>query len=255
MKIPKVINFCWFGGKEFPEDVKKCIESWKKFCPDYKIIKWDENNFDIQKYKFVKEAYEQKKWAFVTDVARLDIIYNNGGIYFDTDVELIKNIDDLLDQECFFGFESQKYVNTGIGFGAIKKNKIIEKNLLEYKDKTFSNVKNISSVACPIITSKVLEEFGFVMNGEFQKNEYCTLYPKNYFCPMNYDTGKIKITSNTYSIHHYTASWQNKSEIIRHKIEIKLNNILPKIFGLKKGKWLAHKISRFFCHLVRVLNK
>ena len=104
--IPKKIHYCWVGGNSKPPLVKKCIQSWKKYCPDYEIIEWNESNYDISKNIYMKQAYEAKKWAFVTDYMRLDIIYEHGGIYLDTDVELIKNIDDLLSNEAFAGIES-----------------------------------------------------------------------------------------------------------------------------------------------------
>jgi len=126
MSIPKIIHYCWFGNNELTQSALDCINSWKKYCPDYTIIRWDETNFDVNKYVFTKEAYEMKKWAFVSDVARLDIIYNNGGIYLDTDVELIRNIDSLLKDELFIGFENKEYVANGLGFGAVKGNEIIK---------------------------------------------------------------------------------------------------------------------------------
>ena len=129
--IPKIIHYCWFGGNEIPENDKKCIESWKKYCPDYKIIRWDESNYDYKKNSYMREAYEAKKWGFVPDYARLDIIYNYGGIYLDTDVELLKSLDEILDCEGFFGFESENLVNLGLGFGAVKGNEIIRDMMLQ----------------------------------------------------------------------------------------------------------------------------
>lgn len=244
MSIPKVINYCWFGKGQLPPKAIDCINSWKKYCPDYTIVRWDESNFDVNKYDFTREAYEKKKWAFVTDVARLDIIYNNGGIYLDTDVEIIKNIDDILDNELFIGFENSEYANTGLGFGAIQGNKLVKKNLDVYKEISFNDCNCISKIACPIITSKVLIEKGFKMNGKLQTLNGCTIYPVEYFCPMNYDTGKIKITENTYSIHHYTASWKSKFEMMNYNIEKKFNILFIKLLGEKNGKNFSHKIAK-----------
>ena len=123
--IPKVIHYCWFGGNELPELAMKCIDSWKKFCPDYEIKQWNEKNYDLDSSRYIKEAYKNKKWAFVSDYARLDIIYNNGGIYLDTDVELIGKLDEFLDEKCFLAAEREEYVNTGLGFGAEKGNVVI----------------------------------------------------------------------------------------------------------------------------------
>ena len=207
--IPKIIHYCWFGEKPIPEKDKKCIESWRKFCPDYKIIEWNESNYNIKKNKYMYEAYKEKKWGFVPDYARLDIIYNNGGIYLDTDVELIKNIDLLLDNKAFFGFESNEYVNLGQGFGGEKNNELIRNlrdmynSLSFYKDDGTYNM-----LPSPSYSSHGLEQFGFVMNGKLQSNDKCTIFPSDYFCPKNYYTGKLKISSNTYSIHWFNASWQ-----------------------------------------------
>lgn len=251
MSIPKTINYCWFGKNELTQKALDCINSWKKYCPDYTIVRWDETNFDINKYKFAKEAYEMKKWAFVADVARLDIIYNNGGIYFDTDVELIKNIDNLLQDDLFMGFENKEYVNSGLGFGAIRGNRIIKENLEIYNKISFANCDNISKIACPIITSKILIENGFIMDGSLQTKNNCTIYPVDYFCPMNYDTGEITITENTYSIHHYTASWKTKYELMNYKFEKNFNKLFIKLLGEKKGKFISHKLAKIISVTVK----
>ena len=130
--IPKIIHYCWFGGNEIPEHDKKCIESWKKYCPDYKIIRWDESNYDYKKNSYMREAYEAKKWGFVPDYARLDIVYEHGGIYLDTDVELVKNIDELLEHKAYMGFEvGGEFVSPGLGFGAEKNFPLFKKMMEE----------------------------------------------------------------------------------------------------------------------------
>ena len=116
--IPKKIHYCWFGRGEKPKLARRCIASWKKFCPDYEIIEWNEDNFDINTNAYMQMCYEQKRYAFLTDYLRLLIIQEHGGVYFDTDVEVVKPLDDLLDSGAFFGFETDQYVNTGEGFGA-----------------------------------------------------------------------------------------------------------------------------------------
>ena len=119
--IPKIIHYCWFGYGPKPKLAEKCIRSWKKYCPDYQIIEWNENNFDISACPlYVRQAYEARKWAFVTDYVRLKVIYENGGIYMDTDVELKKNLDNLLPYNAYFGFENYWVIATGLGFGALR---------------------------------------------------------------------------------------------------------------------------------------
>lgn len=136
--IPKKIHFCWFGHNPKPELINKCIDSWKKFCPDYEIIEWNEDNFDVHINKYVEDAYNNKKYAFVSDFARLWIIYNYGGIYLDTDVLLKNSIDDLLNYDCWLASDDVKYVNTGLGFGAVKGHNLVEKIMMEYYKYDFS---------------------------------------------------------------------------------------------------------------------
>ncbi len=135
--IPKVIHYCWFGNGEKPELVRRCMRSWSQYCPDYEIIEWNESNWDVNQYTYAKQAYEQKKFAFVSDVARLDIIYNHGGIYLDTDVELKQSIDQLLTHEVVFAFESQVAINSGLGFCAIANSEIVKSALMAYKNRNF----------------------------------------------------------------------------------------------------------------------
>ncbi len=144
--IPKVIHYCWFGGGEKSRLMKKCIKSWKKYCPDYEIIEWNEDNFDVNGIEFTKGAYNAKKWAFVTDYARLDIIYKHGGIYLDTDVELLKPLDELLKYKGFFGFEEMGMVNTGVGFGAEKGNLLVKQMRDDYNNDVYSK----DSETCPV---------------------------------------------------------------------------------------------------------
>ena len=213
MAIPKVIHYCWFGGKELPDQVKECIESWKKCCPDYEIIRWDESNFDYRKYAFTKDAYDAKKWAFVSDVARLDIVYHHGGIYLDTDVELLHSLDLFLENQAFMGFEQGRKVATGLGFGAEKGNLVIKANLDAYKTISFSaNSRNIDEIACPIITTTVLEHMGLNRKDMLQELEGVTIYPTSVFCPMLFSDGTADVQEDTISIHHYAATWTNEEE-------------------------------------------
>ena len=208
MSIPKVIHYCWFGNNEMPKRAKKCIESWKKYCPDYEIICWNEENFDFSQNQYAKEAYEAGKWAFVTDYVRLKVVYDCGGIYMDTDVELIKPLEPLLEYKGYMGFENSGLVATGLGFGAEKGNGIVGKMLEDYDDISF--VKPDGSydiVPCPDRNSAVLTELGVDLKNTDQVFEGVRFLPPEYLSPVDYHTGKKHITPNTYSIHYYAASW------------------------------------------------
>lgn len=214
MTIPKKIHYCWVGGKPKPKSVLFCIESWKKYCPDYEIIEWNETNYDFKKNNYMKQAYEAKKWGFVPDYARLDIIYQHGGIYLDTDVELVKNLDDLLENDCFFGFEASLdknyYVNCGHGFGSIPYHDVIKNMRDLYNQISFITEEgNLNLIASPKYTTYSLKKFGLKCNNNTQKIMNMTIYSSDYFCPKVFETGKMKKTNNTYSIHHFTASWMD----------------------------------------------
>lgn len=210
--IPKVIHYCWFGGTPLSEKVIKNIQSWKKYCPDYKIIRWDESNFDIKKYQFAFEAYTKQQWAFVSDVARLDIIYNNGGFYLDTDVELLSSLDRFRTDKIFLAREDRLTVNTGIGFGAEINNAFVLRNLLEYQNKSFVNSDgSLNKILCVDVTTHLLNLLKINPSNKIQTKEDIKIYPRDYFCPMRISSGKIVITRNTVSIHHYDASWKDAS--------------------------------------------
>lgn len=216
--IPKKIHYCWFGGNPLPELAKKCIASWKKFCPDYEIIEWNEKNFDIDCCPYVREAYQAKKWAFVSDYARLDIVYKYGGIYLDTDVELIRNLDELLKYECFLGTEKLGIINTGLAFGAESKNKCIGLMLKEYNDLHFKIDENLYDLTpCPKRNTAPFLNLGFIKDNRIQKIEEAIIYPPEYFCPMDYETGELAIKENTISIHHFNASWKPEEEKKLHQ--------------------------------------
>lgn len=227
--IPKKIHYCWFGNNPLPESVQRCIKSWSQYCPDYEIIEWNESNYNVNKIPFIDKAYKEKKYAFVSDYARLDIIYNEGGIYLDTDVEIINNIDSLLKHNCFLGFEFAGEVNTGIGFGAIQNHQFIYENMQYYHNTEF-DMNNI--ITCVNVTSSLLLEKGLQAIDESQVIDDIYIYSTEYFCPLNYKTNELNITTNTYSIHHYDATWQP----FRMKIRTKLKEILgSRISGFIKN--------------------
>lgn len=215
--------------------------------PDYKIIQWDETNYNYKKIKFTEEAYKEKKWAFVTDYARLDIIYNNGGIYLDTDVQVIKSFDELLDNEAFMGIENGNYVNTGLGFGAVKKQRGIKLNKEIYeKMSVYDNNGKIKLINCPKITTEMLLKNGAKINGKIEKVLGITIYPIEYFCPMNYYTGEINITDKCFSIHKYSMSWGDKIS----KKQIEFERKVVKRIGVKNTKI----ISRIMFFPIKFIN-
>ena len=207
--IPKKIHYCWIGGNPLPKSAKKCIASWEKYCPDYEIIEWNETNYDFKKNQYMKEAFEAKKWGFVPDYARLDIIYQYGGIYLDTDVEIIKSFDQLLSNKGFAGFENPEFVALGLGFGAEAGNPVIKALMDSYDDLHFVNHDgSLNMIASPELNTTALENIGLNRNGEIQTIGNCfTVYPSDWFCPKSLYDGIIRKTENTYSIHHFDASW------------------------------------------------
>ena len=242
-RIPKIIHYCWFGGNPLPDLAKKCIDSWKKMCPDYEIKEWNENTININGMNaYVREAYKNKKWAFVTDYIRLYIIYNYGGIYLDTDVELLKNLDVLLDHDSFFGIENNNVVNTGLGFGAAKGNKLVKMLMDDYENVHFILKNgNLDLEPCPIRNTKTLSgifnKFDDYKKINSYKNNY--FYPKEYFCPMDNVTKEINITDNTFSIHYYSGTWLDEKA---KKWEQKRKRICDK-FGEKNGKRIIKIIT------------
>lgn len=210
-QIPKVIHYCWFGNGKIPELEQKCMDTWKSICPDYEIKLWNESNYDIEKNRYMKEAYEAKKWGFVPDYARLDIIYEHGGIYLDTDVEIVKKFDELLKLPGFMGFESKKLVALGLGFGANKGNSLIKKMRDDYDRRSF--IKEDGScdlTASPFIQTKLLEEYGLQLNNKLQQIKDMVILPAECLCPDN--NMFPHITENTFSVHKFSGSWTSEAE-------------------------------------------
>ena len=208
--IPKIIHFCWFGDKKMPRMARKCLNSWKKYCPDYEIKLWNEENFDLDTNKYVREAYEAKKWAFITDYARLYIVYHYGGIYLDTDVELIKPLDSLLNYNAFFGIEStqNKCIATGLGFGAEKGNSIVKEIMEQYENISFKlNDGTYDMTPCPDRNTLVFET-GYDHSDKCKNIDGVQILSSEYMCPKDFKTNKLNITKNTLSIHHFDGSWQ-----------------------------------------------
>ena len=219
-QIPKTIHYCWFGGNPLPELAKKCIASWRKYLPDYEIKEWNEQSFDVHQAIYTDEAYRLKNYAHVSDYARFWILYHYGGIYFDTDVEVIRPIDDLLVRGSFMGFECQEgtpfdnpngNMNPGLGMAVGKGHPFFAHMLEFYKHHHYVrwNGKNTGN-----ITLKVTQFLDYyhkkVLDGGIVYVSDLLIYPIEYFCPLNYYTGDLNITDNTRTIHHYMASWVKK---------------------------------------------
>ena len=210
--IPKVIHYCWFGGNPKSEIIQKYIASWKKYCPDYEIKEWTEENYDVNKHPFMKAAYEAKKWAFVSDFSRIEIIHEYGGVYLDTDVELVASLDDYLQYDLFAGFESEKFVAFGLGFGAVKGHKILKEIMDYYDSLDFPDTDfGLTFISCPRIQTEVLQRHGLLCNNQNQVVDGCYIFSTEYFCPLSTQTGKCTITKKTVSIHHYDMSWCSDS--------------------------------------------
>lgn len=236
--IPKIIHYCWFGGNILPEDAKRCIESWKKYCPDYEIKQWNETNYNIHACKYVEEAYKAKKWAFVSDYARMDILYQYGGIYLDTDVELIKCLDSILEKGPFMGLEKDFETNgscmvaTGLGIGIYKGHLIYKEVLDYYKNINFINEDgSLNLVTVVEHVTSILKKHGLIDKPGIQNIGGINIYPKEYFCPKDVDTHELKITQNTISIHHYDSSWGQWYD----RAVVKRGEKLIKIFGVNLG--------------------
>ena len=211
--IPKIIHYCWFGGKEKPEDVTKMIASWKKHCPDYEIKEWNETNFDIHLNRYTEEAYQQKKWAFVSDVARLWALVHEGGIYMDTDVEVIRPLDKLLANKAFIGFEGTQWIGTNL-MGTEPHNAFLQAFLEDYNHRNFTNPDGTLNQTTNVeeITSRFLTQHSLIRNGKQQQVGDFTVYPTDYFSPYDYINGKVRTTDNTYSIHWFSQSWIKRSK-------------------------------------------
>jgi mannosyltransferase OCH1-like enzyme len=239
--IPKIIHYVWFGNRQKTKKMEKCLQSWKKFCPDYKIIEWNESNFDINCNRFIKEAYDAGRYPFASDVARLIVLYEYGGIYVDSDVEIIKNLDDLLDNEAFIGFETDEYINSGQMLGCVKGNKLIKEHIEQYSNIPFpdiNDIKAIKSITCPKVFTSLLLEKGFQPNGKEQIVEGLHIYPQDYFNPYEYDTMRMFKTENSYSIHWSAHSWTSQSYLRR-----KIAQICHRLFGIHCFDWIKRIID------------
>lgn len=241
IKIPKIIHYCWFGEKEKPEIVQKCIKSWKQYLSDYEFIEWNEQNFDVSCNSYVREAYQARKFAFVSDYVRVYALYNQGGIYLDTDVEVFKPFDDLLHHESFWGFEQENYIATST-IGAKKGNQLIKLFLNSYNEKNFikedGSYNDLTNVA---IVTGLLKNIGLKMNGQIQEIKgHGTFYPQSYFSPFDYINCRKFITENTYTMHHFYKSWLP----LKSRLKSNIKTLAAKVIGGENIAKIRKKVSR-----------
>ncbi len=255
MSIPKIIHYCWFGGKPKPELAQKCLQSWKKFCPDYEIIEWNEDNFDISSAPlYVRQAYSVGRWAFVADYARLKALTEMGGIYMDTDVEVIKPLDKYLHHRGFAGFENPSRIQTGLL--ACEKDFPLFREFMAYYDTASYLLPDGShdiTTNVEILTN-LCKKYGFQPNDRYQEVQGFAIYPREVFCPVDYETEKLRKTRKTVTIHWFAASWHTEEELRilreekqRLKYE-KASNFRYKIgttlLGEKGYEWLKALVLR-----------
>lgn len=217
--IPKIIHYCWFGGKPLPKSARKCIASWRKFFPDYEIKEWNESNFDVNIVPYTAEAYAAKKYAFVSDFARFWILRQEGGIYFDTDVEVIRPMDDILERGAFMGMENSESVAPGLGLAVEQGHPLYQWYIDYFSDKHFTPDQ---PSMIPVLREKLLK-LGWQQENRIQSVDGITIYPPDYFCPQAKMGGPIYVTENTRSIHHFDCTWLPSHVRMR----IKLLSILP----------------------------
>lgn len=241
--IPKKIHYCWFGGKPLPPLAKRCIASWKKYFPDYEIIEWNENNYDVNKIPYIKEAYAAKKYAFVSDYARFDILYEHGGIYFDTDVEVIRDMSDLIQKGNFAGIEAVSGgLAAGLGIAAQQRATIFEEILESYNKSSFIKPDGTMDLLTVVErVSNIFSKYGFKSNStEVQYVADFYIYPSEYLCPKDIVNAQCIITPNTCSIHHYDGSWCSFPE----RCGMKIVWIITKVFGHSAGLVVSNLLRK-----------
>lgn len=227
--IPKIIHYCWFGGNPLPESAKKCIASWRKFLPDYEIKEWNESNFDVKKSKYTNEAYRLKKYAFVSDYARLCALYNEGGIYFDTDIDVKKSLTPLLNNKSFIGWEAD-YIGTGV-MAAEPHQKWIKDVLDTYTGHGFILWSGkLNNEPNPYRVTRILKRYGLVIDKKYALlKDDIVVYPFEYLCAHYEDRTKYLITDNTYCVHQYEGSWTDKNVSVIDKILKRYTNLKVKL--------------------------
>lgn len=247
--MKKKIHYCWFGGKKLPKSVRECIATWKKMLPEYEIKEWNESNFDINTSNFVKEAYENKKWAFVSDYVRIYALYQEGGIYFDTDMKVLKNVSDIVDKDMFLGYEDSGFIGTAV-IGVKEKNNKYIKEILDYYNKIdHFNPDIMYNYANPVIITKILKKYNSIVNEEgikiFDNNIF--VYPRDYFYPLSYNYAEREYTENTCMVHLFNATWTSKGE--RRTIGV------YRKFGPDVGRFINNTIDKICNIKYRVIGR
>lgn len=228
--IPKVIHYCWFGRNPLPKLAKKCIESWKKYLPDYEIKEWNEDNFDLDLYPYAREAYDNRKFAFVTDVVRLYALYHEGGVYMDTDVEVLKSLDPFLHHTAFSGFEDERNISTGI-MASEKGGQWAKENLDYYNNRHFVKEDGSFDLTTNVTTiTNYMLPYGLKQNNTYQDFPgLITFYPKDYFCPVEHVGHELKLTGNTVCIHHFAGSWLCGKHLLKRRVSALLGTRITKL--------------------------
>lgn len=239
--IPKIIHYCWFGRNKLPNSALKCIESWRKFFPDYEIKEWNEDNFDVNIIPYVREAYGAKKYAFVSDYARFWILYNYGGLYFDTDVEIIRPMNDLIAKGGFMGVQHEYYLNPGLGLASVCNHQVYKAILSYYENLHFIKEDgSFNETTIVSYTTNVLLGFGYKRDGTIIQNiDGIYTYPSDYFNPLDDLTGVMRKTNNTRSIHWFSKTWCDNYGPVRTFV----TRFIHRIFGINSLQWVKKILS------------
>lgn len=212
--IPHVIHYCWFGGSQMTDSLKRCIDSWKRLCPDFDIVEWNEHNYDVNRHRFTREAFDNKCFAYLSDLARLDILYDNGGVYMDTDVTLLKNLDICTYQKGYIASEKWSNINSGGGCGFIKGHPML-KQIIEYRDR-FPFVREDGSfnrTTNGVYETQVFLDCGYEPNNRTQVINDVTVYPSYVMHPYDYMSERLDMNESTISVHNFSGGWMNIDDL------------------------------------------
>ena len=246
-QIPKILHYCWFGSNPLPPLLQECIKTWSQHCPEYKIMCWNEESYDIHSNAFVEQAYQKKHWAFIADYVRLDVLLRYGGVYLDTDVELLQPLDPLLKNDCFTGFETKDTVATGV-IGCTKDHPIIQKLFACYKDHEYLQNGERTITTGPILFTNVLKDSGLLLTGKKQVVSGCTVYPSVVFYPTGIHWIAGRYSSKTMSVHHYTDSWRGStisdSRTLLSRIRLSLVFCGRNLIGTSRMYELSRRIKK-----------